>query len=1122
MTNKKRRSKRGPSDKGGDKLTAKQLQQSILQLFRSNPERRFTPKQIIQHLQLKNNKDAVRYAIEQLQANGKLKTVPALKLKETPKEPDADRDFNRNATREINRGEQPGRAKRSGRRDDDGAATDKTSKPDARRSSAKADGNDRRNGRSRDADETTDRRKDSGERNGDKDRNNRRSGGFTKANGEAAGQPRSGEKPGRHRRSSSADDELTGKLDMSRSGSGYVVVEGREQDIFITARNLGGAMNGDTVRIRTWTPRGRNKPEGEVLEVVQHAVEYFLGTYRESRSRGVVIPDRLEYDFDIAVMPDDTMGAADGDKVVVHIVEWPDRPGRSLRGRITEVLGATGSTDIEMKGILINQGFDLRHSEEAIAEAEAIPEEIDPQEAHRRLDLRDVLTFTIDPYDAKDFDDAISYRRLDNGRLEIGVHIADVSHYVQPGSALDNEAARSTTSVYLVDRVLPMLPEKLSNGVCSLRPNEDKCTFSAMFEFDDRLAIKRTYFSKTLTHSDRRFTYEEAQELIEGKSDPLGEVMVHCNEIAGKLRARRFRNGSIDFDSEEVRFRLSEDGAPLDAYVKPRQDSNMLIEDFMLLANRSVAEFIAGKSKKIEIPFPYRVHDEPDPEKMENLATFAARFDIKLDLSSPANISKSYNRLRKLAKERPELAVLGPLAIRTMAKAEYTTDNIGHYGLAFEHYTHFTSPIRRYADVLVHRILERNLAKQEYRLDKDWLEDNCRHISERERAAVKAERESTSYFQVLYIKDHVGEEFDGTIAGVIERGVFVSLVDNYCEGFVPFQHMDERYELGADRLVATAVKSGSKLQMGSNVRVQIVSADLDSRRIEMSLVANYGHEHHPGRKTPVNQEALTEAVDPEAVIRTEHARGRRRGGAAPDEKGAASAKTEGASGEEASKEASGRKSASSKAKAKAKAKPEAASAKTEDTGAGRAEQEKPKATKSTSRKSAAAKAKNAASAKTSEAASAKTEGAPAVVAAPEPAPVEPIEAKPVVQKPATKKPAAKKPAAKKPAAKKPAAKKAATKASATKATSDSSSSSEDSASEAGPAAKPAAEKAPAKTRATKAIGAKNSATKAAATKVTSAKAAATKAKPAEKATAAKKPSASRGAQDKPKDNMNEA
>lgn len=773
MSNSKKQRGKRSGHKDGSQLTNKQLQKEILHLFRMNPDQRFTPKQIIQRLALKNNKDAVRYAIEQLQQTGRLKTVPLLKLTD-----------------------------------------DKSSKPDRNRR------------KQEDQEAIAQNKPDFQEK-----PHSSKSKGFAK--------------PAKD--DSIADDELLGTVDLSRSGSGYIVVEGREQDIFIPQRRLAGAMNGDTVRIRFWTPRGRNKPEGEVVEVVNRKVEHFLGSYRDGRKYGIVIPDRIEYEFDVAVMPNNTGGAKDGDKVVVKVVEWPERAGQNPRGVVTQVLGATGSTDIEMKGILINQGFELNHSEEALEESEAISETISPQEAHRRLDLRDVLTFTIDPYDAKDFDDAISYRKLDNGRLEIGVHIADVSHYVRPGSALDDEAAKSTTSVYLVDRVLPMLPEKLSNGVCSLRPNEDKCTFSAMFEFDEKYIIRKTYFTKTLTHSDRRFTYEEAQELIEAdlrsvkssgdaEEAKWTEIIQHVNLIAKKLRARRFKSGAIDFDSDEVRFKLDEKGKPIDAYVKERKDSNMLVEDFMLLANRSVAEFIAEKGKKLEIPFPYRVHDEPDPDKMANLATFAAQFGIDLDLSSPKSIAKSYNRLTKLAAEREELAVLSPLAIRTMAKAEYTTENIGHYGLAFENYAHFTSPIRRYADVLVHRILEKNLGKTEYRVDKEGLEEHCKHISERERAATKSERESTSYFQVLYIKDHIGDEFDGKVNGVIDRGIFVQLSDNYCEGFVPFETMSDRFELGENRLVATGRRSGLKLQMGTKLRVQIVSADPDTRRIEMALV----------------------------------------------------------------------------------------------------------------------------------------------------------------------------------------------------------------------------------------------------------------------------------------------
>jgi len=636
MSNSKKQRGKRSANKDGSKLTSKQLQKEILHLFRMNPTKRFTPKQIIQRLELKNNKDAVRYAIEQLQTSGRLKTVPMLKLSD-----------------------------------------DKSSKPDRHRR------------KQEDAEAIAKNKPDFQA----KQKPNKK-GSFSKPS----------------TNDSIADDELIGRVDLSRSGSGYIVVEGREQDIFIPQRRLGGAMNGDTVRIRFWTPRGRNKPEGEVVEVTDRKVEFFLGSYRDGRKYGVVIPDRIEYEFDVAVMPNNAGEAKDGDKVVVKVTEWPERAGQNPRGVITQVLGATGSTDIEMKGILINQGFELNHSVEAMQEAEAIPETISPQEAHRRLDLREVLTFTIDPYDAKDFDDAISYRKLDNGRLEIGVHIADVSHYVRPGSALDDEAAKSTTSVYLVDRVLPMLPEKLSNGVCSLRPNEDKCTFSAMFEFDEKYVIRKTYFKKTLTHSDRRFTYEEAQELIESDLNSVRssgdaeeakwtEIIQHVNTISKKLRARRFKSGAIDFDSDEVRFKLDENGAPIDAYVKERKDSNMLVEDFMLLANRSVAEFIGNKGKKLEIPFPYRVHDEPDPDKMANLATFAAQFGIDLDLKTPKSIAKSYNRLTKLAAEREELAVLSPLAIRTMAKAEYTTENIGHYGLAFENYAHFTSPIRRYADI---------------------------------------------------------------------------------------------------------------------------------------------------------------------------------------------------------------------------------------------------------------------------------------------------------------------------------------------------------------------------------------------------------------------------------------
>lgn len=833
--------RRRPGAKGGGKLTTKQLQKQILDLFRANPTKRFTPKAIIQALDLRNNKDAVRYAISQLQESGKLRAAPSAKVADDKSSKPA-RGRRKAADAEAVRTNSVDFEAKAPSKSTRGA----TSGPKA--ASAKT-GNDADEDGGEGFGESATKRNGKANGNGEAATRSGRSTGSSKTSGKASAKTNKAATPDPDR--PLAKDELIGKVDLSRSGSGYIMVEGREQDVFVPERRLQGAMNGDTVRIRYWTPRGRNKPEGEVLEVTDRKTTHFLGTYTDAKGNGYVTPDRLEYDFDIEVSQGDADGAKDGDKVVVEVTEWPKRTGQSPRGVVTQVLGATGSTDIEMKGILINQGFELQHMPAALEESENIPETLDESEAERRLDLRDVLTFTIDPHDAKDFDDAISYRRLDNGRLEIGVHIADVSHYVKPDSALDQEAAKSTTSVYLVDRVLPMLPEKLSNGVCSLRPHEDKCTFSALFEFDDKDVVRKTSFSKTLTHSDRRFTYDDAQQLIEadaeakhdvqklkrtGEQVDWTELIKDVDRLAKKLRARRFKNGSIDFNSEEVRFKLDADGNPQEAFVKTSRDANQLIEDFMLLANKSVAAFIARKGKKLEIPFPYRVHDEPDPEKMANLATFAAKFGVKLDLDTPKAIARSYNKLRKMAAERPELQVLSPLAIRTMAKAEYTTDNIGHYGLGFDNYGHFTSPIRRYADVLVHRILEGNLGKAEYRPDKDALEATCKHISERERAAVKAERESTSYFQVLYIKDHIGDEFAGTVNGVIERGVFVQLDDNYCEGFVPFETMQDRYDLGNARLVATGKRSGRKLQMGSAVRVQIVSAELDSRRIEMSLV----------------------------------------------------------------------------------------------------------------------------------------------------------------------------------------------------------------------------------------------------------------------------------------------
>lgn len=638
----------------------------------------------------------------------------------------------------------------------------------------------------------------------------------------------------------SSKDYLEGRVDMTRSGAAFIIVEGQENDIFVTPNRLGTAQNGDTVKIRTWTPRGRRKPEGEVVEVIKRSVEHFVGILHVFNKIAVVTMDGAAQ-LDVVVAPEKTMGAKNNEKVVVYVTDWtPDRNG-ALSGEITAVLGEPGTSNIEMQAILINNGFNIAFPKEVIMESEALPEHISKEEIAKRLDLRDITTFTIDPLTAKDFDDALSIQYLDNGRIEIGVHIADVSHYVRPNSALDLEAERRSTSVYLVDRVCPMLPEKISNELCSLRPHEDKLSFSAVFEFNAQtFAVEKRWFGRTVIHSNRRFTYEEAQEILDKGEGELHKELAQMKAISDKLRERRFKEGSIDFASDEVRFELDEAGKPLRVYVKERIDTNMLIEDFMLLANREVASFIINKEERLhtKIPFVYRVHDEPDPEKVEELAKFAAALGISMDLKNPKTIARSYNQLMALGETDPSVKMLAPIAIRTMAKAIYTSENIGHYGLGFDNYTHFTSPIRRYADVLVHRILDKNLEKgAPFKANAAKLEETCKHISNQERKAVTAERESIKYKQVEFMLDHIGSEYDGIINGLADFGVFVELKENYVEGMISFDNMDEAYEIGSGKLSITGRRSGKVLRMGDTVRVRITEADLTRRRIDMELVS---------------------------------------------------------------------------------------------------------------------------------------------------------------------------------------------------------------------------------------------------------------------------------------------
>lgn len=634
------------------------------------------------------------------------------------------------------------------------------------------------------------------------------------------------------------DRLFSGKVDMTRSGSAYIITEDLDKDIYVSSRKLRGALNGDIVEVKIFTGGRKTNPSGEVIKVLRRHTKEFIGTIYQSGNRYFAGTDNYGNPLDIWIEDDHLNGAEEGDKVIAEVFDWSERPNQFPRGKVVDKLGKTGSDDIEMKAILLKNGFHLNFPDAVVKEVERIPNQIQEEDLSGRADLRHLESFTIDPVDAKDFDDALSYRILENNNVEVGVHIADVTHYLKEGSALDKEALERSTSVYLVDRVLPMLPEKLSNNLCSLRPNEDRLAFSALFEFDQNKKVVKRWFGKSVIHSRKRFTYEEAQEIMDSGEGDFSEALLPLNEIALKLRQDRFAAGSINFETDEVRFQLDENGYPIEIFVKERKPVHMLVEDFMLLANKEVATFMQEKKDGKPIPFVYRVHDLPDPMKIADFALFAKELGFNFDLSTPKKIASSFNRLTEASKQKPELEVLQPLAIRSMAKAIYTTDNIGHYGLGFENYTHFTSPIRRYSDVLVHRILEKNI-KGDYRMSIEELEKQCRYISQMERHAMDAERESIKYKQVEFLQKRVGEEFDGYVTGMIERGIFVELENVLCEGLISFDSMDDYYEMTGHRLAARGRQSGRIIKMGDKLKVKLLDTDLSRRQIELELIEHY-------------------------------------------------------------------------------------------------------------------------------------------------------------------------------------------------------------------------------------------------------------------------------------------